>query len=75
MAGLALLPLLVLCEGAVAVAGRVDVLAGSVVLVGAGACSWWYWLCVLPWLVVCGVFLAAMSGWCFGLIELAAPLK
>ena len=75
VAGLALLPLLVLCEGAVAVAGRAGVLAGSVVLVGAGACGWWYWLCVLPWLAVCGVCLAAMSGWCFGLIELAAPLK
>lgn len=28
-------------------------------------------LCVLPWLAVCGLCLSVMSGWCFGLIEVA----
>lgn len=71
VAGLALMPLMVLCDIAAAAAGRAGVLAGSLAFVGMGACGWWYWACVLPWLAVCGLCLAVMSGWCFGLIELA----
>ena len=66
-----LMPLMMLCNVATSVMGRVGILLGSFVFVGMGVCSWWYWLCVLPWLAVCGLCLAVMSGWCFGLIELA----
>ena len=72
VAGLALMPLMTLCDFAASMAGRTGVLSGSLVFVGLGACGWWYWLCVLPWLAVCGLSLALMSGWCFGLIEMAA---
>ena len=71
VAGLALAPLMMLCDVAASAAGRAGTLAGSAVFVGTGACGWWYWTCVLPWLAVCGLCLAVMSGWCFGLIELA----
>ena len=71
VSGLALMPLMMLCDVATSVMGRVGILLGSFVFVGMGVCSWWYWLCVLPWLAVCGLSLAVMSGWCFGLIELA----
>lgn len=71
VAGLALMPLMMLCDLSTSVVGRMGVLAGSLVFVGMGLCSWWYWMCILPWLVVCGLCLATMSGWCFGLIELA----
>eukprot|EP00580_Thalassiosira_gravida_P005978 CAMPEP_0201655346 /NCGR_PEP_ID=MMETSP0493-20130528/45963_1 /ASSEMBLY_ACC=CAM_ASM_000838 /TAXON_ID=420259 /ORGANISM="Thalassiosira gravida, Strain GMp14c1" /LENGTH=469 /DNA_ID=CAMNT_0048131929 /DNA_START=260 /DNA_END=1670 /DNA_ORIENTATION=+ len=71
VAGLALMPLTMLCDAAASAAGKAGTLAGSLVFVGLGACGWWYWLCVLPWLAVCGLCLAVMSGWCFGLIELA----
>lgn len=72
LAGLALMPLMTLCDFAASAAGRAGELAGSLAFVGLGACGWWYWLCVLPWLAMCGLSLALMSGWCFGLIELAA---
>lgn len=75
VAGLALMPLMTLCDFAASVAGRAGVLAGSAAFVGLGACGWWYWLGVLPWLAVCGLSLALMSGGCFGLIELAAPMQ
>jgi acyl-CoA-binding protein len=71
VSGLALMPLMMLCDVATSIMGRVGILLGSFVFVGMGVCSWWYWLCVLPWLAVCGLCLAVMSGWCFGLIELA----
>ena len=70
-AGLALMPLMMLCDLATGVAGRAGILGGSLAFVAAGLFTWWYWICVLPWLAVCGLCLAVMSGWCFGLIELA----
>mmetsp|Transcript_23997 Transcript_23997/g.41099 ORF Transcript_23997/g.41099 Transcript_23997/m.41099 type:complete len:163 (+) Transcript_23997:396-884(+) len=71
VAGLALMPLMMLCDVATSVVGRVGMLVGSLVFVITGVCGWWYWLWVLPWLALCGVCLAVMSGWCFGIIELA----
>lgn len=69
--GLILMPLMIICDFATSIVSRVGILFGSVVFVGMGLCSWWYWLCVLPWLAVCGLCLSVMSGWCFGLIEVA----
>ena len=71
VAGLALMPMMILCDLATSAAGRARILAGGLAFVMAGMCGWWYWLCVLPWLAFCGLCLAVMSGWCFGLIELA----
>lgn len=71
MSGLALMPMMILCDVANGVVGRMGILVGSVVFVGMGACGLWYWLCVLPWLAVCAVCLAVMSGWSFALIELS----
>ncbi|KAL3769346.1 hypothetical protein ACHAW5_008774 [Stephanodiscus triporus] len=71
VSGLALMPLMIMCDLSTSIVGRLGILMGSLVFVGMGVCSWWYWLCVLPWLAVCGLCLAVMSGWCFGLIELA----
>lgn len=71
VSGLALMPLMIVCDASAGVVGRLGVLAGSLAFVCMGVCGWWYWLCVLPWLAVCGLCLAIMSGWCFGLIELA----
>ena len=71
MSGLALMPMMILCDVANGVVGRLGILVGSVVFVGMGVSGWWYWLCVLPWLAVCAVCLAAMCGWCFALIELS----
>ena len=71
VAGLALMPMMILCDLATSAAGRAGILAGGLAFVTAGMCGWWYWLCVLPWLAFCGLCLAVMSGWCFGLIELA----
>jgi len=70
--GLALMPMMMLCDFTTSVVvERVGILVGSLMFVGMGVCSWWYWICVLPWLTVCSLCLAVMSGWCFGLIELA----
>lgn len=44
VAGLALMPLMMLCDLAAGVVGRAGMLAGSVVFVGMGACGWWYWV-------------------------------
>lgn len=50
----------------------VGVLWGSVayalvIIIG----TWWYWLCVVPWLCLCMLGAAALSGNCFALIDLA----
>ena len=68
-AGLALIPLVVLCDVAISLAGRAGIYAGGLAFVAMGACTWWYWLLVLPWLGWCGLWLAAMSGGCHGMIE------
>ena len=44
VAGLALMPLMMLCDLSTSVVGRMGVLAGSLVFVGLGICSWWYWV-------------------------------
>ena len=68
------MPLMMLCDFATSVVGRVGMLVGSLVFVGIDVCSWRYCICVLPWLTWCGLYLALMSGWCFGLIELVGNL-
>jgi len=45
-------------------------LACTVYLLGF-ALTWWYWLCVLPWMGVGAAWMALCSGWCFALIEAA----
>jgi hypothetical protein len=59
VAGLALMPLMMLCDLSTSVVGRMGVLAGSLVFVGMGLCSWWYWvrfhlfcLCVLLYFLI-----------------------
>jgi hypothetical protein len=71
LTGLVLMPLMMLCDLSNSVVGRAGILTGSVFFVGSGLFTWWYWLCVVPWLAMCAVSVAVMSGWCFGLIELS----
>lgn len=75
VAGLCLLPVMMTCDFVGSVAGRVGVLVGSLCFVGVGLSGWWYWALVMPWLSLCALCLAMMSGWCFGLIEVAASLS
>jgi hypothetical protein len=49
----------------------VGLLWGSVGCVLAMTVTWWYWLLVVPWLCMCLLGAAAMSGLCFALIDLA----
>ena len=69
--GLVLMPLMLLCDLSNSAVNKAGILAGSVFFVSMGLISWWYWLCVLPWLAMCALSVAVMSGWCFGLIELS----
>eukprot|EP00569_Conticribra_weissflogii_P004371 CAMPEP_0171343504 /NCGR_PEP_ID=MMETSP0878-20121228/17326_1 /TAXON_ID=67004 /ORGANISM="Thalassiosira weissflogii, Strain CCMP1336" /LENGTH=379 /DNA_ID=CAMNT_0011846463 /DNA_START=36 /DNA_END=1175 /DNA_ORIENTATION=+ len=71
ISGLALMPMMILCDWANVVVARVGIFVGSVVFVSLGAMTWWYWICILPWLGIAGICLAVMSGWCFSLIELS----
>ncbi|KAL7509376.1 hypothetical protein ACHAXN_006379 [Cyclotella atomus] len=71
LTGLVLMPLMMLCDLSNSLVGRAGILTGSVFFVGSGLFTWWYWLCVVPWLSMCAVSVAVMSGWCFGLIELS----
>ena len=71
LTGLVLMPLMMLCDLSNSVVGRAGILTGSVFFVGVGMFTWWYWICVVPWLAMCAVSVAVMSGWCFGLIELS----
>ena len=45
VSGLVLMPLMMLCDFAVSVVGKVGILVGSLVFVGMGLFSWWYWVC------------------------------
>ena len=71
LTGLVLMPLMMLCDFSNTVVGKAGILTGSVFFVGMGLFTWWYWICVVPWLAMCAVSVALMSGWCFGLIELS----
>ncbi|KAL7484618.1 hypothetical protein ACHAW6_010254 [Cyclotella cf. meneghiniana] len=71
LTGLVLMPLMMLCDFSNSVVNQAGILAGSLFFVLMGLLTWWYWICVLPWLAMCGVSVAVMSGWCFGLIELS----
>lgn len=72
LSGLALMPIMMLCDFATMVVGRVGISFGSIIFVTMGLAFWWYWMCVLPWIVVWGFWLACMSGGLCGLIEFAA---
>ena len=63
VAGLTLMPLMMLCGFVTSVVGRVGMLVGSLVFVGMCVCSRWYWICMLLWLAVRGLYLAVMSVW------------
>lgn len=69
--GLCLMPLMIICYFTSSLVNRVGILIGSMVFVGLTVSGWWYWLCVVPWLSICGICLAVTSGNCFALIELA----
>lgn len=71
LTGLVLMPLMMTCDFGNSVVGKAGILTGSVFFVVVGLCTWWYWLCVVPWLAACAVGVAVGSGWCFGLIELS----
>ena len=71
LTGLVLMPLMMLCDFSNMVVGKAGILTGSVFFVGLGLFTWWYWICVVPWLAMCAVSVAVMTGWCFGLIELS----
>jgi hypothetical protein len=45
--GLILMPLMIICDFATSIVRRVNTLFGSVVFVGMGLCSWWYWVSVV----------------------------
>ena len=68
VAGLALMPLMMLCDLSTSVVGRMGVLAGSLVFVGLGICSWWYWV---RWFFVllCILHLFDLDVYCMMLLE------
>jgi hypothetical protein len=44
VSGLALMPLMIVCDASAGVVGRLGVLAGSLAFVCMGVCGWWYWV-------------------------------
>ena len=44
VSGLVLMPLMILCDLSTSIVGRLGILIGSLVFVGMGICSWWYWV-------------------------------
>ena len=71
LTGLALMPLMMICDFTSSLVNRVGILIGSMVFVCLAVSGWWYWLVMLPWFSVCGLMLSIMAGNCFALIELA----
>ena len=69
--GLALMPLMMICDFTSSLVNRVGILIGSMVFVCIAVSGWWYWLVMLPWFSVCALMLSIMAGNCFALIELA----
>lgn len=47
-------------------------LVASVLYIAALMITWWYWILVLPWIVVFLLWVSMVAGGCFGLIELAS---
>jgi hypothetical protein len=56
---------------AMAQAAPLSVLWQSLFYTSLLCLTWWYWLCVVPWMGGCLVVGAAVSGCCFALIEMA----
>lgn len=48
VSGLALMPLMIMCDLSTSIVGRLGILMGSLVFVGMGVCSWWYWVSLIP---------------------------
>lgn len=48
VSGLALMPLMFVCDLSTGIVGRLGILMGSLVFVGIGICSWWYWVSFSP---------------------------
>uniref|UniRef100_A0A7S4VFP5 ACB domain-containing protein n=2 Tax=Ditylum brightwellii TaxID=49249 RepID=A0A7S4VFP5_9STRA len=71
LAGLALMPLVTLIDVSSSMLDSAGVLVGGGVYVMAVLVSWWYWICVLPWVACWSVGFSLMIGWCFALIDLA----
>jgi len=74
LAGLALLPLVTVCDVSNNVAESAGYVFGGAAYIIVSGIMWWYWFCVLPWCAGMAICVAVMSGWCFALIEFASAL-
>eukprot|EP00586_Coscinodiscus_wailesii_P016500 CAMPEP_0172496974 /NCGR_PEP_ID=MMETSP1066-20121228/94723_1 /TAXON_ID=671091 /ORGANISM="Coscinodiscus wailesii, Strain CCMP2513" /LENGTH=366 /DNA_ID=CAMNT_0013269541 /DNA_START=50 /DNA_END=1150 /DNA_ORIENTATION=+ len=72
LVGLTLMPLVTICDVASGTVRTTGILSGAILFVIAGITTWWYWICVLPWLAFASTcFVVFVCGGCFALIELA----
>jgi len=72
LVGLALMPLVTICDVASGTTRTTGILTGGILLVVSSIITWWYWICVLPWLAFAGVcFVVVICGGCFAVIEMA----
>lgn len=77
LGGLALVPFVTICDVSYygVNSGAASLWPGAMLYVWALVMTWWYWLCVLPWMTVVGVTISISAGWCFALIELATIIQ
>lgn len=68
--GLALMPLSWICKMSANLADG-TIVVGAMFYVWAAMMSWFYWLSVIPWCAVGAVWVGAIVGICYGIIEVA----
>jgi len=71
LAGLVLMPLGTLYDVVRVIVNRSGYLPAALLYIFANFITWWYWICIIPWIVMMGLGMSVAAGVCFALIEIA----
>jgi len=71
LAGLVLMPLGTLCDIVKTILDKSGYLAAAILFVFFNFITWWYWVCIIPWIAMGGLSMSFAAGACFALIEVA----
>jgi len=71
LAGLVLMPLGTLYDIVRTIVDKSGYLPAALLYIFVNFITWWYWVCVIPWIIMAGLSMSFAAGICFALIEVA----
>ena len=71
LTGLVLMPLGTLYDIVKTIVDKSGYVPAALVYIFVNFITWWYWICIIPWIVGGGLSMSICAGFCFALIEVA----